>query len=100
MLRKTVDDDSIVLSSVCDNASGDSWTEVEADGIHVLDLTSSVSNTLAASLGHIRHRLSTDEKDKSVSIVGKFRALASLLIKVGVALPSHEPGHPTSRLCT
>lgn len=98
LLRKTVDDDSIVLSSVCDNTSGDTWTEVEADGVYVLDFTSAASNTLAASVGRIRHRLSTDEKDKSVLIVGKFPALSSLLIKIDTSFSGHEQRYRNQRL--
>lgn len=94
LLRKTVESDSIILSSVCDNASGDSWTEVEADGVYVLGLTSSAFDSLSSSVGHIRHRLSTEERDKSLSIVGKCPALASLLTQADVAFSSHEQKHP------
>ncbi|KAH7395328.1 asparagine synthase-domain-containing protein [Phaeosphaeria sp. MPI-PUGE-AT-0046c] len=66
LLRKTVSDHSIILSSVCDNASGESWTEVEADGVYILDLTSSASNSLLASVGHVPNRLSVQEDDESL----------------------------------
>lgn len=98
LLRKAVEDDSIMLSSVCDNASGNSWTEIEADGVYVLDLTSAASNSLSTSVAHIPHRLSTDEQDKSVSIVGKCSALVPLLIEVDTAFSSHEQRHPIRSL--
>lgn len=100
LLRKTVDDDSIILSSVCDNASGDSWTEIEADGVYVLDLTAAASNSLSASVGHIHQRLPVEEKDNSVTIVGKCLALVSLLIDVDVAFSRLEQRQPKRSLIT
>ncbi|XPS99922.1 hypothetical protein M3J09_009089 [Ascochyta lentis] len=38
LLTKSTKDGSLVLSSVCDNATGDAWAEVEADGLYVVDL--------------------------------------------------------------
>ncbi|KAF2645179.1 hypothetical protein P280DRAFT_486450 [Massarina eburnea CBS 473.64] len=38
LLCKTTNDGTLVLSSVCDNPSGENWEEVEADGIYMLDL--------------------------------------------------------------
>ncbi|KAF2682272.1 hypothetical protein K458DRAFT_307800 [Lentithecium fluviatile CBS 122367] len=52
LLRKT--NDALVLSSVCDNATGESWAEIEADGIYLLDLNETPSSLPSAS--HIPHR--------------------------------------------
>ncbi|KAF1992862.1 asparagine synthetase domain-containing protein 1 [Amniculicola lignicola CBS 123094] len=38
LLRKSAATDQLILSSVCDNSSGDQWAEVEADGLYVVDL--------------------------------------------------------------
>lgn len=38
LLKKDASDQGLILSSVCDNSSAENWSEVEADGIHVIDL--------------------------------------------------------------
>jgi asparagine synthetase B (glutamine-hydrolysing) len=93
LLRKTTSDDTIILSSVCDNASGDSWTEVEADGIYIVDLNSTASTQLSSLIGHVPHRLSNEVRGKGLSFVGKFPSLDTLLMKSDVAFSSYEPQH-------
>jgi asparagine synthetase B (glutamine-hydrolysing) len=93
LLRKTTLDDTLVLSSVCDNASGDSWTEVEADGLHIVDLDAFISGKLSSALGHVPHHLSDQPKGKDLCFVGKFIALVSLLTRVDPAVPTDEPQH-------
>ncbi|KAL5400001.1 hypothetical protein PMIN02_000121 [Paraphaeosphaeria minitans] len=39
LLKKHSSDDHLIISSVCDNTTGDNWAEIEADGIHVVDLS-------------------------------------------------------------
>ncbi|KAF2010256.1 asparagine synthetase domain-containing protein 1 [Aaosphaeria arxii CBS 175.79] len=56
LLRKLVDDGDLVLSSVCDNATGDRWQEVEADGIYVVDLLQDLGCAAAIEILHIPHR--------------------------------------------
>jgi asparagine synthetase B (glutamine-hydrolysing) len=91
LLRKTTLDDTLVLSSVCDNASGDSWTEVEADGIYIVDLNVSLSNTLSSCIGHVPHRLSNQSQGKDLSFVGKSVALDSFLTRPDSAISADEP---------
>lgn len=38
LLRKSASSGDMVLSSVCDNDSGDQWSEIDADGLYVVDL--------------------------------------------------------------
>jgi asparagine synthetase B (glutamine-hydrolysing) len=91
LLRKTTLDDTLVLSSVCDNTSGDSWTEVEADGIYIIDLNVSLSNTLSSCVGHVPHRLSNQPQGKDLSFVGKSVALDSFLTRPDSAISADEP---------
>jgi asparagine synthetase B (glutamine-hydrolysing) len=93
LLRKTTLDDTLILSSVCDNASGESWAEVEADGIYNDDLNAITSAPLSSLIGHVPHHLSTQAKEKALSFVGKFPALDTLLIKVDIAFSSNEQKH-------
>jgi asparagine synthetase B (glutamine-hydrolysing) len=93
LLRKTTLDDTLVLSSVCDNASGDSWTEVEADGIYIVDLNVSLSNTLSSSIGHVPHHLSNQPQGKDLSFVGKSIALGSSLTRLDPAISADESQH-------
>jgi asparagine synthetase B (glutamine-hydrolysing) len=91
LLQKSAVDGAIILSSVCDNASGESWTEVEANGIHVVDVSSLCSSQSLHPVRHIPHRLSDQPEGKDVSFVGKSLAGHSLLIRIGLALCSYEP---------
>jgi asparagine synthetase B (glutamine-hydrolysing) len=93
LLRKTTLDDTLILSSVCDNASGESWAEVEADGIYIVDLNSITSTPLSSLVGHVPHRLSNQAKEKGLTFVGKFPALDTLLMKVDIAFSSNEQEH-------
>jgi asparagine synthetase B (glutamine-hydrolysing) len=93
LLRKNTLDDTLVLSSVCDNASGDSWMEVEADGVYIVDLNAYLSNDLSSALGHVPHRLSNQSQGKEMCFVGKSIALISLLTRVDSAVPANEPQH-------
>jgi hypothetical protein len=38
LLQKATTDDQLIISSVCDNVSGDRWAEIDADGIYMVDL--------------------------------------------------------------
>ena len=38
LLRRKSANGDLILSSVCDNSTGEGWSEIEADGIHVVDL--------------------------------------------------------------
>ncbi|KAL5117853.1 hypothetical protein ACEQ8H_004171 [Pleosporales sp. CAS-2024a] len=56
LLRKSTPDDALILSSVCDHASGGSWAEVDADGIYVVHLKSALTGALASSTTHVPHQ--------------------------------------------
>lgn len=86
LLQKTTSDDSLVLSSVCDNASGDSWTEVDADGIYIADLNAFAANRPSSLPTRVPRQLSSQMPEKDISLVGKRVPLCSKLIGVGVAL--------------
>jgi asparagine synthetase B (glutamine-hydrolysing) len=64
LLRKSAPDGTLILSSVCDNADGGTWAEVEADGIYITNLTPS----LLTSTTHLPHRTAGDSI--AVSLVG------------------------------
>jgi asparagine synthetase B (glutamine-hydrolysing) len=92
LLRKTTKDGNLILSSVCDNANGESWDEVEADGIYLLDLSHISSNQFLLCPRHIPHRLGANP-EKALSFVGKSPALDVSLTSLGSAIPSNESKH-------
>jgi len=92
LLRKTTADGALILSSVCDNASGESWMEVEADGVYVTDLGNKSSNQQPLLLPrHILHCLEAQAKPHDLSFVGELPSLHSLLTSIDPTLPSFEP---------
>jgi asparagine synthetase B (glutamine-hydrolysing) len=88
LLRKTTQDNSLVLSSVCDNASGDTWAEVEADGIYVVDLDNEMSEPQITHIPHVRLG-QTDAPD--LCFVGRFPPSRCRLIVSDSTLSFHEP---------
>jgi hypothetical protein len=82
--------DVFILSSVCDNASGEDWAEVEADGIYALDLTSAPTSALPTAT-HIPHRRCGDESIKGTYFVGKFKAPRIPLNRSGHSVSKDEP---------
>jgi hypothetical protein len=73
LLRKRFADGSLVLSSVCDNTTGENWGEIEADGIYLVDLSRNPDSTLPA-VTHIPHRLRGDDPIKGLHSVGELSA--------------------------
>lgn len=63
------DDDELIISSVCDNSTGDKWAEIEADGIHVVDL-SQLPAKGPLSTSHIPHCRQCTHTDQ-LHFVGK-----------------------------
>lgn len=45
LLRKITSDAKLIISSICDNDTGDEWVEVKADGIYAIDLTGCANHT-------------------------------------------------------
>jgi asparagine synthetase B (glutamine-hydrolysing) len=77
LLRKSTSDGSLISSSVCDNATGEAWAEVEADGIYVIDLNAApASHDL--HITHIPHTRSGKPQISGLSFVG--RSLTSKLL--------------------
>ncbi|KAF2121609.1 asparagine synthase-domain-containing protein [Lophiotrema nucula] len=74
LLQKSTFPDSLILSSVCDNASGDQWVEVEADGIYVIDLTASLLKP-SLELMHIPQRRKDCKENASRSLMLPFPAM-------------------------
>jgi hypothetical protein len=68
LLKKIATDGSLLLSSVCDNASGEGWEEVEADGIYMLDLEDVCNPFAAHKVPHLRMG---EELNNVLSFVGK-----------------------------
>ncbi|KAH6613923.1 asparagine synthetase domain-containing protein 1 [Boeremia exigua] len=54
LLKKATSDGSLVLSSVCDNTTGEAWAEVEADGIYVVDLNHFTDSSSSTHIPHTR----------------------------------------------
>lgn len=76
LLKKITTDGSLLLSSVCDNASGEGWEEVEADGIYMLDLEDSCNLFAAYKVPHVRMG---EKLNDTLSFVGKSCTLRCLL---------------------
>lgn len=68
LLTKSTSDGSLVLSSVCDNATGEAWAEVEADGIYMLDVTAFDDSS---SVTHIPHTRLGETSSSELSFVGR-----------------------------
>ncbi|KAF1944590.1 hypothetical protein EJ02DRAFT_83504 [Clathrospora elynae] len=75
LLRKSSSDGTLVLSSVCDNASGDAWSEVEADGIYIADLNTIDSMSSSFAHTHIPHRRLGQGNDSGLSFSLPFPAM-------------------------
>ena len=91
LLRKATSDGSLVLSSVCDNATGEAWAEVEADGIYFVDLNTAQTAKGSFSITHIPHVRSGDTASSELSFVGRWSPLRCLLMLSGLAISTFEP---------
>jgi glutamine phosphoribosylpyrophosphate amidotransferase len=91
LLRKSTSDSTLVLSSVCDNASGEAWSEVEADGIYLVDLRLLQTTSISGFTQHIAHRRAGDGKASELSFVGKSSGMRVLLTQTGLTLSSLKP---------
>jgi hypothetical protein len=91
LLRKSTSDGTLVLSSVCDNASGEAWSEVEADGIYLVDLKPPETTSTLFPTTQIAHRQVDEDPTSGLSFVGKSFDTRVLLTKVDLALSGHEP---------
>jgi asparagine synthetase B (glutamine-hydrolysing) len=94
LLRKSTSDGSLVLSSVCDNATGEAWAEVEADGIYVVDLSTAETAQDDFSIAHIPHARSGDIASSELFFVGRCSSLRCLLMSSDLAISTHEPPDP------
>ena len=78
LLSTSSENGSLMVSSICDGSVSDAWSEVEANGIHMLDLTIGRASTadLEHLIKHIRWSEEDNVPDNSPLLV---RALAPLL---------------------
>ncbi|KAH9882205.1 hypothetical protein J1614_001377 [Plenodomus biglobosus] len=67
LLKKDTPDGALILSSVCDTASGDAWTEVEADGLYYIDLDLIDETKPGFAPKHIPHRRLDQREDATLS---------------------------------
>ena len=91
LLKKSTPDGSLVLSSVCDNATGEAWAEVEADGIYMVDLNDT-ENPL--NIVHIPHTRSGETASSLLSFVGRCCTLRCLLTSPDPTISPHESRNP------
>ncbi|KAI4908478.1 uncharacterized protein J4E92_010877 [Alternaria infectoria] len=75
LLQKSTLDGTLVLSSVCDNASGESWAEVEADGIYVVDVELADPTSDSFPVTRVPHCRSDQEEDSELSFTLPFPAM-------------------------
>jgi asparagine synthetase B (glutamine-hydrolysing) len=92
LLRKVAIDDTLVISSVCDNTSGEQWAEIEADGIYVLDLIEA-QTSLSTATTHVPHRRRGDELANELHFVGKSFLPRKSLKRQGYSLSHAQPEH-------
>lgn len=91
LLKKATTDGTIVLSSVCDNSSGDTWAEVEADGIYVIDFfhgPPSNGDSLVPRL--VPHVHLSEVNHEQLSYVGKSMSANSRLTRLDSTLPGAQ----------
>lgn len=91
LLRKSMPDGTLILSSVCDSASGAAWLEVEADGIYIVNLHRETPNSPPLSLEHIPHSASNQEEGQTLSFVGKSSGPRILLTSKDSTFSYDEP---------
>ncbi|KAF2709109.1 asparagine synthetase domain-containing protein 1 [Pleomassaria siparia CBS 279.74] len=92
LLRKFSLEHDLILSSVCDNATGDQWEEVEADGINVIDLKRTSSEE-PLTFTHIPHRRRNEVKPNELSFHLPFPAMNTT-----VESPSHPEAQHVQKL--
>lgn len=97
LLRSTSPDGALILSSVCDPTSGGTWSEVEADGIYVVNLHVVNDAQVAMNAQHIPHRRAEPSPAHQLSVVGKSAKIRATLIVSDTALPHDEQTHTHSR---
>lgn len=71
LLSKTTTNGALVLSSVSDNATGEAWAEVEADGIYVVDCNATGSKPDVINATHVAHVRLGHAAKPSLSFVGE-----------------------------
>ena len=83
-------DDNFVLSSVCDNHTGEDWEEVDADGIYVLDLKRAPTSGLPSTT-RIPHQRQVNESVRGLHFVGESNIPRSTLNRLDNPLSGVEP---------
>jgi hypothetical protein len=98
LLQQSTSDGTLVLSSVCDNASGESWAEVEADGIYMVDVELPVPTSSSLPVTKVPHQRFGQEEDPGTSFVGRSAGTRVLLTDLDSAISYHE-FHCRHQLC-
>ena len=81
LLSTTSENGSLTVSSICNGAVSDAWTEVEANGIYVLDLKTGRASTADSrqAIKHIRWLKEDDIPETTPFLVRSPRPFARLL---------------------
>jgi hypothetical protein len=87
LLQKSTPDGALVLSSVCDNATGEAWAEVEANGIYFVDLN---DFTDPSSITHIPHASLRAPSAAELLFVGRYCSSKYLLISSDPTISTNE----------
>ncbi|OCK84043.1 hypothetical protein K432DRAFT_289785 [Lepidopterella palustris CBS 459.81] len=83
LLKNTNKAGQLILSSICDNDTGENWSEVEADGVYFVDLLPANGNSTelpevnqpAFHITHVPHVRNGDSSDPAVSLILPFPLL-------------------------
>ncbi|KAF2029691.1 hypothetical protein EK21DRAFT_67271 [Setomelanomma holmii] len=82
LLTKTTSDSTLILSSVCDNASGEAWAEVEADGVYLVDMSSASDIGTLPLPRLIPHQFSGQEQESRLSFTLPFPAMNREVLEI------------------
>ena len=89
LLHKSTPDGALVLSSVCDNATGEAWAEVEANGIYLVDLNH-FTYSYSSSVTHIPHASLRATSAAELLFVGRYCWSKHLLISPDITISTNE----------
>lgn len=96
LLRRETANHDLILSSVCDNSSGEGWSEIEADGIHVVDFLN-VSKTGPFFTTHVPHCHQCTHIDQ-LHFVGKSLLFQRILSEPGCTFSCYQYHDTNTRI--
>lgn len=97
LLSKYTSDGSLLLSSVSSTIAGESWSEVEANGIYFINLESSSNMNSLVNPSLVPHLRSGEKDDSRWSFVGKFSAPKMMLTESDLAISYSQSHHMQTR---